>query len=230
MPTPGPLLASGRDADIYEYGPRQVLRRARSGRSLEHEARTMEFVRRHGFPVPVVEELRDGGTAMVMERVDGPSMVQVLGARPWRLGREAARLARLHEQLHDIEAPRWLPPAPGTPGGAVLHLDLHPLNVLLSPRGPVVIDWPAAARGDGSADVALTWVLLVAGAIPANRVTAALAGRLRSRFVRRFLDPFDLDAVRRQLDAVVGYKVVDPHMSEAERAAMRRLAATAGGG
>ena len=41
MTEPGPLLASGRDADIFEYGSGLVLRRTRTGRSLEAEARVM---------------------------------------------------------------------------------------------------------------------------------------------------------------------------------------------
>ena len=38
---PGPLLASGRDGDIFEFGPGLVLRRARSGRVIEGEARVI---------------------------------------------------------------------------------------------------------------------------------------------------------------------------------------------
>jgi aminoglycoside phosphotransferase (APT) family kinase protein len=41
----------------------------------------------------------------------------------------------------------------------LVHLDLHPLNVLCTRRGPVVIDWPAAARGAPGVDVALTWAV-----------------------------------------------------------------------
>src|SRR5205814_3820691 len=42
---------------------------------------------------------------------------------------------------------------------ALLHLDLHPRNVLLSSRGAVVIDWANAANGPGQADVALMWII-----------------------------------------------------------------------
>ncbi len=47
-------------------------------------------------------------------------------------------------------------------------------------------------------------------------------------FTRAFLSHFDLDPVRRQLQAVVDYKVQDPHMSTAECRAMRQLAESAG--
>ena len=40
---PGPLLASGRDGDIFEFGPGRVLRRTKKGRVIEGEARTIDF-------------------------------------------------------------------------------------------------------------------------------------------------------------------------------------------
>jgi len=224
MPSAGALLASGRDSDIFEYGPGLVLRRARDGRSLESEGRTMDHVRRHGYPVPAVQEATEGGTALVMERIDGPSMVQQIIRRPWTMGSQARLLADLHTRLHAIEAAPWLPPAPGPRGRSLLHLDLHPLNVILSARGPVVIDWPNARRGDPAADIAMTWVLLDSGAIPAPAPLAAVLARFRSRFVRSFLAAVDVEAARRLVPTMVADKLRDRNMSEVECAAMRRLA------
>jgi hypothetical protein len=45
---PGRLLASGRDGDIFEFGPGLVLRKAKSGRVIEGEARTIQYARDHG--------------------------------------------------------------------------------------------------------------------------------------------------------------------------------------
>jgi aminoglycoside phosphotransferase (APT) family kinase protein len=224
MGEPGPLLASGRDSDIFEYGEGLVLRRSREGHSMETEARTMEYVRQEGYPVPAVSEISDDGNDLVMERVDGPSMRDVLGAKPWTLRRQGALLADLHRQLHEIAAPDWIRDAPCGHGDRIIHLDLHPLNVLLSPKGPVVIDWPNAARGDPNSDVALTWALIAAGGIPAGRVRAALLGLGRSMLVKAFLAPFDIAAVRQQLPAAVDWKVADAHLSAAERRAMTLLA------
>ena len=80
---PGELLASGRDSDIFEYGAGLVLRRSRAGHSMAVEARTMEYVRGHGYPVPAVDQLSDDGTDLVMQRVDGPLMFEDLSRRPW---------------------------------------------------------------------------------------------------------------------------------------------------
>lgn len=230
MPSPGALIASGRDSDIYEYGPGLVLRRARNGRSLETEARTMEYVRSQGYPVPIVDEITEGGIALVMARITGPTMVQALPRRPWALGSQARLLAELHMRLHEIEAPDWLGTAPGPAGDRLVHLDLHPLNVIMGKQGPVVIDWPNARRGDPTVDVALTWIVLASGAIPAPAPLAALLGRFRSLFVRKFVAQFDRNVISAMVPAMVEYKVQDPNMSEVECQAMRRLRDAVGDG
>ena len=153
MDAPGPLLASGRDADIFEYGPGRVLRRARDGRSLRDEASTMAYLHDHGYPVPRVDELSDDGVELVMERIEGPTMVEAIGAAPWTVRRHGHALAELHVALHELVAPPGMRAAPVGAGDRVVHLDLHPLNVLVGPRGPVVIDWSNASRGDPAVDV-----------------------------------------------------------------------------
>jgi len=219
---PGPLIASGRDADIFAYGDdgKLVLRRARSGRSMETEARTMEYVRAEGYPVPAVDHLSDDGTDLVMERVEGPQMVQVLERRPWTIRANGALLGDLHRRLHQIPGPDWLRPSPLSEGDRLIHLDLHPLNVLLGPSGPVVIDWANATRGAPVSDVALTWVLMMAGEVPAGRLLTALMTRFRRTLLAGFLGGFDLGPVRSELRAVVAWKVTDPHMSASEQARM----------
>ena len=139
---PGPLLASGRDGDIFEFGPGLVLRRAKSGRVIEGEARTIAYAGEHGYPVPKIHEVRAGGTEIVMERIDGPMMMDKLLREPWRMPRYCRELADLHDRLHVIPAPPWLPDAGGD---RLVHLDLHPMNVIMTAAGPVVIDWTNAA-------------------------------------------------------------------------------------
>ncbi|MGH9078587.1 MAG: phosphotransferase [Acidimicrobiales bacterium] len=217
-------LAAGRDSDIFEYGNGLVLRRSRAGRSMEQEARTMEYARAHGFPVPAVTEVSEDGTQLVMQRIEGPLFIERLSRRPWAIGRYGAMLADLHERLHLIAAPEWVADAPCGHGDRLVHLDLHPLNVMLSRSGPMVIDWPNAARGAGAVDVALTWLLLASGENPDHGLKRAVTERFRGRLVRAFLAPFDRGPVRELLREVVEWKVNDPHMSNAEQAAMRLLA------
>jgi len=188
------------------------------------EARTMEHARAHGYPVPAVDEISDDGVDLVMERVDGPSMFVALSRGPWTVRDQGGVLAELHQQLHEIPAPDWVGDAPCGGGDHLLHLDLHPLNVILTANGPVVIDWPNARRGDPNTDVALTWVLLAAGGTPTGHVEGAVVRRGRALLIEGLLAPFELADVTAQLAGVVEWKVTDPHMSAAELQAMRSLA------
>ena len=166
----------------------------------------MEYARRHGFPVPAVHEVSDDGTDLIMERIYGRTMLAHVEKRPWSLRHQGLVLAELHERLHAIPAPDWTSDAPCGRGDRLLHLDLHPLNVMLTPNGPVVIDWPNAASGDGNTDIALTWVLIAAGGISAGRIKAAMEGLGRSILIRSLLGRFDTSAVRAQLPGVVEWK------------------------
>jgi aminoglycoside phosphotransferase (APT) family kinase protein len=225
---PGPLLAAGRDADIFEYGPRLVLRRSRAGRALTEEARVMEYVRSQGYPVPAVEELSADGLDLVMERIEGPDMVATMTKRPWTIARQGRELAELHHQLHELSAPDWLHDAPVGRGSRLLHLDLHPQNVMVGPQGPVVIDWTNACRGDPSVDVALAWVLMAAGEVPTGRLLGTILGRARSVLVNSFLRSFDVDVLKPSLGDVVAWKILDPHMSASEQDRMWQVVTEAG--
>jgi aminoglycoside phosphotransferase (APT) family kinase protein len=187
------------------------------------EARIMEYVRARGYPAPAVDEVSDDGLDLVMERIDGVDMVATMSKRPWTISRQGRVLADLHGRLHALEAPDWMLDAPVGSGDRVLHLDLHPLNVIVGPRGPVVIDWTNAARGDPAVDVALTWVLMAAGSVSTNRLISLLLGRARAALVRSFLRSSDIETARRRLRDVVGWKVTDPHMSAEEQEQMLRV-------
>jgi aminoglycoside phosphotransferase (APT) family kinase protein len=189
------------------------------------EAQTMQYLREHHYPVPAVEEVSEDGTDLVMERIDGTSMVDFMTRRPWAIRRQGAILASLHRRLHAIPPPAFLPAGPVGSGDCFLHMDLHPLNVMIGKDGPVVIDWPNAARGDPAVDVVLAWVLMAAGEIPSNPVLAKVLGLARSVLVNGFLanvEP-DLQLVKAKLREVVGFKVRDPNMSEAEQRAMWKV-------
>jgi aminoglycoside phosphotransferase (APT) family kinase protein len=188
-----------------------------------NEARTMEYVRGCGYPVPAVEEISEDGTDLVMERIVGPSMLDAASDQPWTIRRQGAVLAALHQQLHEIPAPDFLPPSPVGQGDCIVHLDLHPLNVMISAHGPVVIDWPNAARGDGAVDVGVAWLLIAAGEIPAKGLEASILGFGRSILLRKFLSSFDLVPVKSQLRDVMDWKVRAANIRPDEQQAMLRL-------
>jgi aminoglycoside phosphotransferase (APT) family kinase protein len=220
----GRLIASGRDADIFELGPHHVLRRTRAGRSLETEARAMAYAYEHGFPLPRVHDVRAAGTELVMERIRGPIMADAILRRLWTLPRAARTLADLHDQLHAISGPSWLPQS--RDGGArLVHLDLHPLNIILEPeRGPVVIDWANASRGDGLTDVAVTYVLLTCPRMPGSPLLNAAARPLRRVLAGQFTKRYRGADLDERIAAAAVVKAEDPNMRPEEIVAMHRLA------
>ena len=193
------VIAAGRASEIVDLGDGRVLRSFKGHGEPAREAAVMEHAKAHGFPVPEVLEVRDN--ALVLELVDGPTMLADMGRRPWRLARHARALAELHARLHEVPYD----------GERLLHLDLHPDNVLLSARGPVVIDWTNARAGDPSLDVALTWVICATG-------QGSLGHRV---FTRLFLRHIDREAARRALPEAVGGSGSPTRTSRTRSAAAR---------
>jgi hypothetical protein len=270
----GRKLAAGRDADVFDLGDGRVLRRNRKGESAQREAEIIRHARAHGYPAPAVYE--DAGPDLVMERLDGPTMLEDLGKRPWLLWRHARLLAALHRRLAMIPPLEWLkpfppPPAPeatvgsspepvagvapddvpsrpttgatssGQPGpfaapaprpsaepDCLLHLDLHPANVILTPHGPVVIDWSSAKRGTVAAAVALTWVIMVTSQIDDSSLRVRIILAVRHLLVAEFLRHVDRAAVVRQLPAVARFRLGDRNLLPSERPAIHALARRVG--
>src|SRR5580704_17294327 len=153
---PGRLIAGGRSADVYEAGDGRVLRRYRDGRPADRvvrEAEVMAHARAHGVPVPEVFDV--SGCDIVMERAVGPTMLDVVARRPLKLRTHARLLARLHGIVHQVPASGLAGLALRThrgeaapaDGDVLLHRDLHPLNVILTEAGPMIIDWEGASHG-----------------------------------------------------------------------------------
>jgi uncharacterized protein (TIGR02172 family) len=192
------LLALGRTAELFEWQPGQVLKLFMDWCPREWadwEARITRTVHDFGLPVPAVIDIVEqaGRRGIIFERITGSSMLQVIQTQPWRLFSLARRLAELHAAMHTQTMPdlpsyraslqqriraaavsdaakasalRQIDQLPD--GEAVCHGDFHPGNVILSPRGPIIIDWIAAMQGQPLADVARTSLLLSIGEPPPN--------------------------------------------------------------
>lgn len=202
-------LASGQDSDVFLRSDGLLVKRTRTGRDLRREARMMMYLSGHGIPVPRVHEAT--ADELVMQYVPGPRMSEEIGRRPWLAGRLGRELADLHHRLDVIAAPDFL-----SGEGDLLHLDLHPGNVVLGPEGPVVLDWASATKGDRRLDMALSWVsLAVARLAPVRKLT-------RWRFLRSFManvDPKVVDAI----PEAARIRLERHHRDPAERAALEKL-------
>jgi aminoglycoside phosphotransferase (APT) family kinase protein len=224
---PGPLIGTGRSADVFAIGRDRVLRRFRTDYDSRAEAAVMTHLAGAGFPVPRVHHAE--GRDLVMERLHGTDMLADLGRRPWLAARYGRLLATLHNRLHQVEAPAGLPTTLG-PGNRVLHLDLHPANVMLTARGPYVIDWTNASAGAPGADVAMAYVIMASSdtdLIPAWLQPAVRV--LRAVLLRQFL-AVATDDPRPHLVRVAEARMQDPNVRPAEAQRLRRIIERAGSG
>jgi uncharacterized protein (TIGR02172 family) len=159
---------------------------------VEEEAAATRAVYSAGLPVPSCEQIVElnGRYGIIFEQISGCTMLESLNQKPQKLFPLMSVLARLHTQLHAASVPqlpsqheaikRSLQHAPFLKeeqkeallaeldqlpaGDRVCHNDFHPDNVIISDRGPIIIDWMTAKRGNPLADVARTALLINNGA------------------------------------------------------------------
>ena len=213
------LIGRGRAADVYALDADRVLRRYRTPHSCAAEADLMRYLRRVGYPVPAVLAV-DGGD-LVMERLHGRDML-VTWPADRRTASHARVLAALHDQLHQIAAPEGLLRPFGT-GERIVHLDLHPGNVMLTAGGPVVIDWTNAAAGPPGADVAMAYLIMASSDLDALPWwIRPAAWSLRRVFLRRFQAAVR-DDPGPYLAQVARYRLADVNVRPAEAARLLRL-------
>jgi hypothetical protein len=159
---------------------------------IEEEGEATRAVHAAGLPVPWCGETLqvNGRVGIVFERVTGISMLQAFNQTPHQLFGLLTLLARLHVDMHQKSVAglrdghnsmRWsLQHAPHITErqrallfseldhlpacDRVCHSDFHPDNVMLTDKGPVIIDWMAGKKGNPMMDVARTCLLINNGA------------------------------------------------------------------
>lgn len=206
------LVGSGRDADVFSLREDRVLRRYREGGDATREAEIMAFVAGHGYPVPAVYEV--DGSDLVMELLDGPTMADALMSGTLELSAGAGLLAELHDRLHALPSR-----SAAESGDRIIHLDLHPENVMMASRGAVVIDWRNATDGPPDLDVALSAVIL-AQIIVDDEERAPAVRALLAEFLAHVAG-----APMTQLGAAVARRGADGNVTAAERARLGRAEA-----
>lgn len=188
----GELVGRGRTSDVYAYGAGSVIKVPHETIPddwLRLEARLTQAVRGQGVPVPEVRDVVDveGRTAIIFERIYGPSLWQEMVADPGNAARRVRDYAAVHRALLQVGLPDGVPdfvarlhakindatPLSGDDqaealslastlprGAALLHGDLHPGNILVGEQGLVVIDWFDAAIGHPIADIMRSLILV----------------------------------------------------------------------
>ena len=122
---PAPL-GSGFDSFIYTFrlagevaDPRwsrplvlRLQRNAAVAAQVRRQADVQTFLTRAGYPVPALLVAEDAGNAfglpfMIMERVDGGTVLAGITGNPLRAGRLLTDLGRLHARLHQVTTVGW---------------------------------------------------------------------------------------------------------------------------
>lgn len=161
----------------------------------EKEFAASKAAQNAGVPVPEAFEIieKEGRFGITFERISGGSLLDQIKSNPLRLAASAKRLAELHVNMHacqlpvglvsqkeqirnGIEAAQGITEAERTTvlcylkelpeGDRLCHGDFHPDNILLSDRGPLIIDWMTGTRGDPAADVCRTLLILETSFLP----------------------------------------------------------------
>jgi uncharacterized protein (TIGR02172 family) len=167
---------------------------------VKHEAKIAYAVVEAGIPTPKAGEIMEINKryGLVYERVDGVSMLTDMNSHPWKLVQYAHLLAELHWRIHQLKVPgldsyraglsraiqntsqlsdslreKALAALESLPeGDIVCHGDFHPHNVLMTSKGPLVIDWMTATTGNPWADVARTSLLITIGPKGAGKMVS----------------------------------------------------------
>lgn len=163
--------------------------------SVKQEFVFTQAARTAGLPVPAADDLVEveGRPGILFERVSGPSMLKVMITQPWKIASLASLLAELHARVHRCEVPVGLrtqrqqiesaiqscPDLSASAIQAVLahlyqrlqgqqlcHGDFHPDNVLMTPGGPVIIDWMTGCRGNPLGDASRTIMIFRTSGLP----------------------------------------------------------------
>ena len=187
----GEKIGEGASADIHVWAPGQIVKLFKVGVSPwfgRHEARMTRAAFAAGAPEVFDEVTVEGRFGIVLQRLDGPTLVQLLLTGAMTSEQVGAILAALYTSVHKTVPPPDVPSlrswmetasrisrdilpehiATGVlsridllpPGDGLCHADLHPGNVIMTEDGPRIIDWGCALRASGVFDIARAHVSL----------------------------------------------------------------------
>jgi len=175
----GEKIGEGAYSDVHAWAPGQVVKLFKAGFPRRHswwEARMVRAAFAAGAPAPEVfdEVILEGRFGVVLQRLDGPTLLQLSRSGAMTREQTGATLATLAMSVHGIAPPPEflslretttgalrdsggaLPDHIATgvltlierlsPGDGLCHGDLHPGNVIMTPNGPKIVDWQGATR------------------------------------------------------------------------------------
>jgi tRNA A-37 threonylcarbamoyl transferase component Bud32 len=189
----GEKIGEGGSADIHAWAPGQVVKLFKPGcerRQSRHEAQMTRAAFAAGLPAPEVfdEVILEGRFGIVLSRLEGPTLLQLLRTRAMAPKQAGTILAALSISVHRtppppevislrdlihalVQSPGNLLPQHLATGVLALleslpvedglcHGDLHPGNVIMTAGGPRLIDWTWTRRAGAALDLGHCHVVL----------------------------------------------------------------------
>jgi tRNA A-37 threonylcarbamoyl transferase component Bud32 len=187
----GEKIGEGLSADVHVWAPGQIVKLFKVGASPRfgrHEARMTRAAFAAGAPQVFDEVTLEGRFGIVLQRLDGPTLLQLLQTGAVTSEKVGAILAALYTSVHKTLPPPDVPSLRSMmeagsrisrgilpehivtgvlslidrlpPGDGLCHSDLHPGNVIMTEDGPRIIDWGGALRASGVFDIARVHVSL----------------------------------------------------------------------
>ena len=189
----GEKIGEGATADVHAWAPGQVVKLFKSGFSRRlawHEMHMTHTAFTSGAPAPEVFGMvtLEGRFGIVMEQLDGLTLLQLLRSGAIARGKAGVILADLCHAVHHTPPPpdvfplhEWmhvfLQPSGGglpthiaagvpalierlPPGDGLCHIDPHPGNVIMTAKGPRLVDWTWSMRAPAALDLACCHMML----------------------------------------------------------------------
>ena len=217
----GAFIGRGYIAEVFAYGEGRVVKLLFDEdrmEAAESEAHITISARKAGLPAPKVWETLNvnGRPGIIMERIEGATMMRWGTNFPWRIYTGAVMMARLHAEMHskigedtpelrdrlrrgieeseviedDLRKPALKRLESLSDGDSICHGDFHPDNIMMSKSGPVIIDWEFGANGRPEADVARTVVLVQSGEPLVSGIRRGVIGVARRIFLSIYLKEY----------------------------------------
>ncbi|WP_192349038.1 phosphotransferase family protein [Algoriphagus sp. Y33] len=201
----------------------KLFRKEISSRHVQREATNTAAAMAYGLPVPAVKDLirLEGREGIVMEHIKGPTITAILRKAPHKIKIYAQKFARLQADMHSIPVTdfpnqrefmeKTILSSQGRLGrdttetilklfrdlpdsDRLCHNDFHQENIIFSAKGPIILDWQEALRGNPIADVVHA-VLVQEHPVPAPILKSSshyfqLHNKYRKLFARFYLQEY----------------------------------------
>lgn len=184
------IIASGQEAVVYRNGELavKVFNESTPKTAALYEAFTHSRIEDTGLLVPKIHEVskKDGKWAITMDCIEGKTLYDVMLEDPQHMEDHINSMVDLQVEIHSKKAPHLarqkdrfitqiqglsyiddskkyelLTRLDGMPKHKKLcHGDFHPMNIIIKEGEYYIVDWVNASRGNASADVANTYLIM----------------------------------------------------------------------